>query len=83
MFLNKEGILDIEIGEITDIYDISGGDIANEILPYLDFEVIKNSGKRFWGYSDLTTVINAIYEKTGKNRSDSLCTSVLGSYSAR
>ena len=52
--------------EIKAIYDISGGDIANEILPYLDFEVIKNSEKRFWGYSDLTTVINAIYEKTGK-----------------
>lgn len=52
--------------EIKAIYDISGGDIANEILPYLDFEVIKNSGKRFWGYSDLTTIINAIYAKTGK-----------------
>lgn len=52
--------------EIKAIYDISGGDIANEILPYLDFEVIKNSAKRFWGYSDLTAIINAIYAKTGK-----------------
>ncbi len=52
--------------EIKAIYDISGGDIANEILPYLDFEVIKNSQKSFWGYSDLTTIINAIYAKTEK-----------------
>ena len=50
---------------ISAIYDISGGDIANEILPYLDYDVIKNSNKVFWGYSDLTTVINAIYTKTG------------------
>ena len=52
--------------EIKGIFDISGGDIANGILPYLDYDVIANSSKMFWGYSDLTTVINAIYKKTGK-----------------
>ena len=52
--------------EITGIFDISGGDIANGILPYLDYEIIADSPKLFWGYSDLTTVINAIYTKTGK-----------------
>ena len=51
---------------IREIFDISGGDIANEILPYLDYEAIAGSGKRFWGYSDLTTVINAIGRKSGK-----------------
>lgn len=50
--------------EIKAIFDISGGDIANEILPFLDFEIIKNNKKLFWGYSDLTTIINAIYSKT-------------------
>lgn len=50
---------------IDHIYDISGGDIANEILPYLDFDIIKASNKHFYGYSDLTTVINAIYAMTG------------------
>ncbi len=50
---------------IDAIFDISGGDIANEILPYLDYEVIAASNKQFWGYSDLTTVINAIYARTG------------------
>lgn len=47
------------------IFDISGGDIANEILPYLDFRKIKENPKPFFGYSDLTTVLNAIYTKTG------------------
>lgn len=51
--------------EIKGIFDISGGDIANEVLPYLDFDVIAKNRKRFWGYSDLTTVINGIYAKTG------------------
>ena len=51
---------------IRSIFDISGGDIANGILPYLDYDVIAGSDKLFWGYSDLTTVINAIYTKTGK-----------------
>lgn len=51
---------------IKAIYDISGGDIANETLPYLDFDFIAGSEKMFWGYSDLTTIINAIYTKTGK-----------------
>jgi muramoyltetrapeptide carboxypeptidase LdcA involved in peptidoglycan recycling len=52
--------------DIKAIFDISGGDIANEILPYLDFKEIEKSDKLFWGYSDLTTIINAIYTKTGK-----------------
>lgn len=51
---------------ITAIFDISGGDMSNELLPYLDFEVIRNSEKKFYGYSDLTTILNAIYAKTGK-----------------
>ena len=52
--------------EITAIFDISGGDMSNELLPYLDFEVIRSSEKKFYGYSDLTTILNAIYTKTGK-----------------
>ncbi len=52
--------------DIKAIFDISGGDVANGILPYLDYDVIARSSKLFWGYSDLTTVINAIYHKTGK-----------------
>ena len=53
--------------DIVEIFDISGGDVANGILPYLDYEQIAKSKARFWGYSDLTTVLNAIYAKTGKS----------------
>ena len=52
---------------IDAIYDISGGDLSNGILKYLDFDIIAKSGKTFWGYSDLTAVINAIYAVTGKS----------------
>lgn len=52
--------------EVEAVFDISGGDIANEILPYLNFDVIKGHPRQFWGYSDLTTILNAIYTKTGK-----------------
>lgn len=51
---------------IKAIFDISGGDIANEILPYLDFAVIAETDKMLWGYSDLTTILNAVFTKTGK-----------------
>lgn len=51
--------------DIKAIFDISGGDMANELLDLLDYDVIKANPKPFWGYSDLTTIINAIYHKTG------------------
>ncbi len=47
------------------IFDVSGGDLANELLTYLDFEQIKQNPKPFFGYSDLTVLVNAIYQKTG------------------
>lgn len=47
------------------IFDISGGDLSNEVLEYLDFSVIKDHPKPFWGYSDLTVILNAVYAKTG------------------
>ena len=52
--------------EIDAICDVSGGDMANEVIPYLDFEAIAASGKLFFGYSDLTTILNAIYARTGQ-----------------
>lgn len=51
---------------IRAVFDVSGGDIANEILSFLDYDLIGGSEKLFWGYSDLTTVINAVYAKTGR-----------------
>ena len=52
--------------EIEEIYDVSGGDVANQILEELDYGAIAASKATFWGYSDLSTVINAIYTMTGK-----------------
>lgn len=52
--------------EMDFIFDISGGDIANSVLPELDYEVIRGSRAVFCGYSDLTTVLNAVYTKTGR-----------------
>lgn len=49
--------------DIKAIFDISGGDIANEVLPYLDFDVIKKCDKKYWGYSDNSTIVNALYTK--------------------
>ena len=51
---------------IKAIFDISGGNAANEVLPFLDYSVIAGTDKLFWGYSDLTVILNAVYAKTGK-----------------
>lgn len=50
---------------IRAIFDLSGGDLANEILSFLDFSVIAGNPKPFFGYSDLTTILNSIYARTG------------------
>lgn len=49
---------------IDAIFDISGGDLSNCLLPYLDFEEIKKYPKPFFGYSDLTVILNALYTKS-------------------
>lgn len=48
------------------IFDVSGGDLANEVLPELDYQVAAQSRATFWGYSDVTTVINALHTRAGK-----------------
>lgn len=50
---------------IKAIFDISGGNTANEVLDYLNYEEIKNNPKPLFGYSDLTSVLNGIYYKSG------------------
>ncbi|EJT6171582.1 LD-carboxypeptidase [Clostridium perfringens] len=49
--------------DIKMIFDISGGDLANEVLDFLDFNLIKENTKPFFGYSDLTVLLNAIYSQ--------------------
>jgi len=52
---------------IKAIFDVSGGDLANGVLPYLDYELIARKSKLFFGYSDLTVVLNALYTKTNQS----------------
>lgn len=51
---------------VVAIFDISGGNLANELLPYLDYPLIQENPKPFIGYSDLTVLLNGIYRKTGQ-----------------
>lgn len=53
--------------EVKAIFDISGGYLANEVLDYLDYNYIAQNPKPVFGYSDLTTVLNAIYAKTNNS----------------
>lgn len=49
---------------IKAIFDLSGGDLCNEVLDYLDYDIISKSNIPFIGYSDLTVILNALYTKT-------------------
>ena len=51
--------------DVDAIIALHGGFAANEILPLIDWEVVKNNPKPFIGYSDITVLSNAIYAKTG------------------
>ena len=42
-----------------------GGFNCNELLPYLDYDLIAQNPKIICGYSDTTALLNAIYTKTG------------------
>lgn len=42
-----------------------GGFNSNELLPFIDYDLIKRNPKIFCGYSDITALQNAIYSKTG------------------
>ncbi|MBU3196894.1 S66 peptidase family protein [Clostridium algidicarnis] len=41
-----------------------GGYGSSRILPYLNFETIKENPKIFMGFSDITVLLNSIYEKS-------------------
>ena len=46
--------------DIAAILDISGGDLAGEVIPYLDFETIRAHPKPMVGYSDNSCVLGAL-----------------------
>lgn len=47
------------------ILTVIGGFNSNQILDYIDYELIKENPKIFCGFSDITAISNAIYAKTG------------------
>jgi muramoyltetrapeptide carboxypeptidase len=51
--------------EVKAIFCTSGGYSAIQLLPDIDWDLIKKNPKVFVGYSDITTLLNPMYEKTG------------------
>ena len=51
--------------EVKAIFTVKGGEMANGILPYIDFDNIKNNPKIFLGFSDNTVLLCAINNITG------------------
>ena len=47
------------------IFDVSGGASANQILGYLDYDIIKNNNKPYIGMSGSSVLLNAIYQCAG------------------
>lgn len=44
---------------------VIGGFNSNQLLRYIDWDLVRNNPKIFLGYSDITALNNAIYAKTG------------------
>lgn len=51
--------------EVKAIMCVKGGEDSNTTLDYIDYEMIKKHPKIICGFSDNTSIINAIHEKTG------------------
>lgn len=47
------------------VFSVIGGFNSNQILKYLDYDLIKNNPKILCGYSDITALADAITAKTG------------------
>lgn len=50
---------------VDGIISVIGGFNSNELLPYIDWDLIAQNPKVFCGYSDFTALANAIHAKTG------------------
>ncbi|SOC44987.1 S66 family peptidase [Ureibacillus acetophenoni] len=50
---------------VKGILTVIGGFNSNELLPYIDFELLKANPKILCGYSDITALANAITAKCG------------------
>jgi muramoyltetrapeptide carboxypeptidase len=52
-----------EDDEVNMVLCVRGGYGAMRIMPYLDFHKIQKNSKIFMGYSDITVLLNTIYQK--------------------
>ena len=50
--------------EVKAIFTAKGGDVVEELLPYIDFDNIKNNPKIFLGMSSITVLLCAINKIT-------------------
>lgn len=51
--------------EVKAIFCTSGGYASIQLLPDIDWDLIRKNPKIFIGFSDITTLLNAVYQKTG------------------
>lgn len=51
--------------EVKAVFAVIGGFNSNQLLKYIDWDLIKKNPKIFCGYSDITAINNAIFTKTG------------------
>jgi len=51
--------------EVKAVFCTGGGYASIQLLPDIDYDLIKKNPKIFMGYSDITTLLMAITEKTG------------------
>jgi len=51
--------------EVKAIICVKGGADSNSTFDYIDYELIKNNPKIICGFSDITSITNCIYSKTG------------------
>lgn len=71
----KAGAIAERISDIEDAYKdpkvkaiicTQGGDNSNELLPYIDWDVMRENSKKIFGSSDITVLLNALYAHTGQ-----------------
>lgn len=51
--------------EVKAIICVKGGEDSNSTFDYIDYEIIKKNPKIICGFSDITSLTNVIYSKTG------------------
>ena len=51
--------------EVKGIFTVIGGTNSNQLLPFLDYDLIRANPKVFCGFSDITALLNGIYAQTG------------------